>query len=204
MYIGEIIEERPLDMELFNSSASGETATQVLATIEEPRRRQIMQNYIDHAHYEGIGDLDRLMQQCSKERQQYLKIGDTDPSAGLPQNYRELEKYYYKLVCSNTYILHREIDKLIVGDNSLLTDGVIHTLYPGAYLQDEMNVPDIDRVTVYQLTKRVPVVFLFNKEGLSVGEHIYMTTSTAQLTVVDIERVPEQFWDNPITGKYSL
>ncbi len=204
MYIDEIIDEQPLDMALFNSAASRQTATQVLATIEQPRRRQIMKNYIDHAYYEGTGELDKLMPLCSKQRQQYLKIGDANPTEGLPQSYQELEKYYYELVCSNIYILHREIDKLIVGDNALLTDGVIHTLYPGDYLQDAMDVPQIDRAAVYQLTKRVPVVFLFDDEGLSVGEHIYMTTSTAQFTVVDSEQVPAQFWNNPITGKYSL
>ena len=204
MYTNEIIDEQPLDMALFNSSASKETATRVLATIEEPRRRQIMKNYIDHACYEGAGELDKLMSLCSKQRQQYLKIGDINPTEGLPQNYQELEKYYYELVCSNIYILHREIDKLIVGENVLLTDGVIHTLYPGTYLQDKMNVPRIERAAVYQLTKRVPVVFLFDEEGLSIGEHIYIMPPAPQLTVVDIDLVPSKFWDNPITGKYLL
>lgn len=203
MYIGKLIEERPLDMRYFNSSASKEKATEILASITEPRRRQIMQNYIDHAYYEGTGDLQKLMPLCSRETQEYLKIGDGNPEEGLPQSYAELEQYYERLVRSNIYLIHREIDKLVVGEDALLTDGVIHTLYPGAYLQGEMQLPNINPAAVYQLTKRVPVVFLFDEQGLSIGEHIYITASQAQITEVDNDMVPDTFWNNPLTGKFS-
>lgn len=203
MYIGNLIEERPLDMRLFNSSASKEKATSVLAAIKEPRRRQIMQNYIDHAYYEGTGKLQQLMSLCSPKHQEYLKIGESNPREGLPQSYAELEQYYEQLVRSNIYILHREIDKLIVGEDALFTDGVIHALYPGTYIQAEMKLPDINPGVVYQLTKRVPVVFLFDEDGLSSGEHIYMTDSQAQITAVDNDLVPDSFWNNPLTGKFS-
>jgi hypothetical protein len=203
VYIGKFLQEHPLNMRFFNGAASKETATEVLATIEEPRRRKIMQNYIDHAYYESVGNLEMLMPLCSHKCQQYLKIGGPDLIQDMPQSYSQLAEFYENMVRSNTYILHREIDKLIVGEDAVFTDGIIHTLYPGGHLQDVMNLPEVERDRVYQLTKRVPVVFLFDEEGLSVGEHIYMTPSQPQLTEVAHEWVPEKFWNNPITGAFS-
>ena len=80
-----------------------------------PRRNAIFQNYVDHVDTEGRGDYAGLMATCSKKRQSYASyFSPAGPTAGQPQSYAELEKHYYDLVASNVYLIHREVDKLIV------------------------------------------------------------------------------------------
>ncbi len=194
----------PLDMKRFNSRAGYEFAAPLLGSFDSPRRNAVFQNYVDHVDTESQGDYAGLMATCSKKRQSYAAyFSPAGPTTGLPQSYAELEKYYHDLVAGNTYLIHREVDKLIVGDDELLVDGVIHQLYPGGLLASRGMKLDPKRV--YQLTARVAVVFLFDEEGLGAGEHAYSPAIDASYyTPVEPALVPEVFWNNPVTGRVVL
>ena len=192
----------PLDMRLFDPRAGYVQVAPLLGTFDSARRNQIFENYVQHVDAESRGDYDALMATCSKKRQWYVNpFGSDALNATQPQSYAELEVHYRKLVESNTYLIHRRpLDKLIVGDDQLFLDGVMHQLYPGRALLDRGM--DADPGTVYQLTARVCVVFLFDEDGLGMGEHGYSCGITRDsYTAVPHELVPEVFWDNPLTGR---
>jgi len=201
MIARKMAESVPLDMKHFNSRAGYEFAAPLLGTFDSARRNAIFQNYVDHVDTESQGDYAGLMATCSKKRQSYAAyFSPAGPTTGLPQSYAELEKYYHDLVVGNTYLIHREVDKLIVGDDELLVDGVIHQLYPGRVLTGRGLKLDPKRV--YQLTARVAVVFLFDEEGLGAGEHAYAPAiDESNYTPVEAALVPEAFWNNPVTGR---
>ncbi len=204
MFAKTMAESRPLDMKHFDSRAGYAFASRLLGTFGTARRNAIFRNYVDHVDTEGRGDYAGLMATCSKKSQSYASyFSPAGPTTGLPQSYVALEKYYYDLVASNTYLIHREVDKLLVGDDALFVDGVIHQLYPGRVLVDRGLRLDPKRV--YQLTARVAVAFVFDEDGLGAGEHAYAPViDESYYTPVEPELVPEVFWHNPISGRVVL
>lgn len=199
-----IAEEKPLSMSDFNHRAGYEFAKPLRGTFELQRRNEIFENYLAHVDAESKGDYDALMASCSKTSQSYATyFSPYGEQTGMPQSYKELEGFYRNLVESNTYLIHREVDKLVIGDDELFVDGVIHQLYPGHVLVDRGL--ELDPKTVYQLTVRVAVYFLFDDEGLGAGEHGYVPViDESHYTPVDRDQVPEVFWNNPITGRVEL
>ena len=173
MYLTQPYEVRPIPMAQFDTTAQLTVLRQVLASIKEPRRRLILQNVIDHADAEAGGRYADLMATCSRKRQSYLFSRDMG-LLKLPTSYAELETYYADIIASRTWMLHYELDKVVVGDDEVVLDGVMHQLYPTDLLAQLYPALALDpRHRAYQLTLRLCVMFLFDEDGLSAGEHAY-------------------------------
>ena len=199
MYVGRILENKPIDMKQFDTEAVVKVARRHLETIKEPRRRQILQNFIDHAQAEASGDYEKLMATCSRKEQKYATYGSR---FGAPQSYADLEKHYSGLIESNIYVIHFEVEKLVVGDDALAVEGLVHQLYPGELLEPLYGIEVDEKEAVYQATKRTCVFFVFDEEGMGAGEHAY---SDGALTADDVvklspEEVPEIFYRNSLAS----
>ena len=197
MYVGHVLKCEPIPMSEFDPMAAVKVARQHLETIKEPRRRQVLENFIEHAEAEGSGDYERLMASCSKRRQQYATYGST---FGAPQSYAELEVHYKQLIASNVYLIHFELEKLAVGDDVVFLEGIVHQLCSAEVLKPMFDVEVDDQGAVYQLSKRVALTFVFDEDGLGAGEHSYSDgpTTRANLVKVAPEEVPEAFFNNPL------
>ena len=199
MYIGHVLENRPIPMKEFDPLAVAKVARRYLETIQEPRRRQILENFIEHAEAEASGRYEDLMASCSRKRQQYATFGSEFPA---PQSYEALETHYHGLIAMNIYLIHFEVEKLIVGDDELFVDGLVHQLYPGALVKQLFGLPVDDESAVYQLTKRTGIVFVFDEDGKGAGEQAYSDGPTTLEDFVKLapDEVPEAFHHNPLTG----
>lgn len=197
MYVGYVLENRPISMKEFDPSNVVNVARRYLETIREPRRRQILENFIEHAEAEATGRYEDLMASCSRKRQQYATFGSDFPA---PQSYEELEAHYRGLIESNLYLIHFEVEKLIVGDDEIFLDGLVHQLYPGGMIGPLFGVQVDDESAVYQLTKRTGVAFVFDEEGKGAGEQAYSDGPTTLEDLVKLapEEVPEAFHRNPL------
>ncbi len=204
MYIGRQVPEAPIDIERFDPLAVAHVAEEMLRELKEPRRRAVLQNFIDHARAEAQGDYDALMASCSRKRQSYAVYGSQmgSPKEGQPQSYAELKTHYRMLIELNLYLIHFEAEKLTVGEDEVWVEGVVHMLLRGQMAQDVYSVKVDDPDGVYMLNKRTVIAFIFDEDGLSCGEHAYSDgpTTAANLSPVPIDQVPEQFWNNPLTG----
>lgn len=194
MYVGRILESKPIAMDEFDPLAVSKVARRHLESIKEPRRRQILENFIQHAEAEATGSYEDLMASCSRKKQEYAVYGS---SFAAPQSYEELEVHYRGLIDANIHLVHFECEKLIVGDDALLIDGIVHQLYPGNLIKPILDVDVDDESAVYQLTKRTAVVFTFDEDGLGAGETAYSAgpTTAADLVKVAPEEVPAAFYD---------
>jgi len=203
MYAGQVLAERPLDMRRFDPLNVARVAEAHLATLDDPRQRQILQNFIEHAAAEATGDYARLMGSCSRRRQSYTAWGAGPGfAAHLPQSYEELEKHYHGLIAANIYLIHVEVEKLCIGRDTLALDGIVHQLYPGALIEPLFGFAPDDPASVYQLSKRTCIWFVFDEDGKGCGEHAYSNgpTTPADLVPVAPELVPAAFYRNPLTG----
>jgi len=204
MWIGRILEEKHIDMKDFNTRAIAEQAREVLKDIREPQRRAILENFIEHAESECTGDYDRLIASCSSKSQTYAVYGCLEMIKEMqPKTVQEMKDYYRMLVESNTYLIHGEIEKLIVGDHALYVEIILHQLYPGEVLPMAFGTEFGEEGEVYQLTQRVATVFCFDDENKGCAEHSWTDgpTQPEWLRKEDPRTVPEQFWNNPVTGQ---
>jgi hypothetical protein len=197
MYIGRVLESRPIAMKDFDPMAVVHVARRHLETIEEPRRRRILENFIEHAEAEASGDYERLMASCSRKRQQYATHGSDFPAPG---SYAELEVHYRNLIAMNLYLIHFEVEKLVVGTDVVFVEGLVHQLYPGQLVEPVFGFAVDDPEAVYQLTKRTALTFVFDEDGKGAGEHAYADgpTTPDDLVKVAPEEVPAAFWANPL------
>jgi len=202
MYIGRILEKKPIAMKEFDTMAVAKVARRHLETIREPRRRQILENFIEHAEAEGRGDYEALMASCSRKRQTYATHGSDFPA---PQSYAALEEHYRNLIAMNLYLIHFEVEKLAVGDDVVFVEGIVHQLYPGQLVEPLFGVSVQDPDAVYQLTKRTALTFVFDEDGKGAGEHAYTDgpTTADDLVALAPEEVPPAFYANPLTTAAS-
>lgn len=199
MYIAEKLEEEPIPMARFDVANAARVANDLLPSITDPRRRKILLNFRDHALAECQGDYDALMATCSQKSQRYETHGAAPEFAALqPQDYEQLCGYYGALVESNMYLIHFDVEKLIVGDDELVVEGIVHQLIDGKTCRAIHNLDDLEDDTVYQTAIRTLVIFVFDEDGLGCGEQAYSSAMRRELlTPVAPEEVPPQFYEGP-------
>jgi len=199
MHLGHKLPETALPMAQFDVLNVARIANDLLASVTEPRRRQILANFRDHALAECLGDKEALLATCSKKHQRYETYGAGEAfSAMQPQSYEELCGYYGALVDLNQYIIHFDCEKLIVGDDELVIEGIVHQLLDGKFCRELHGIAGLDDDAVYQNSMRVLTIFVFDDEGRGCGEQSYSSALRPQhLTLVPPQEVPANYYSGP-------
>ena len=204
MYIGRKLEIAPLDMRTFDTTHIARVANDLLTRIREPRRRQILINFRDHAMAEAVGDHEALMATCSQKSQRYEVYGtgkDFDAARLMPGSYEALWHHYKALIDMNLYLIHTAPEKLVVGEDCVVLEGNVHQVMSGQSIEAFFGVGGLAPDTVYQNTARICLIFTFDEEGKGNGEHSYSVGSISQdtLTEVPAALVPKEFYTGPRT-----
>lgn len=199
MYIGHEIEEAPLDMSKFDVANAAKVANEHLKTISDYRRRQILINFRDHALAECNGDHEALMATCSKKQQRYAVYNSPEMNSSQPHAYEELVSYYKILIDTNMYLIHTEVEKLIVGTDALYVEGIIYQIVPGAIAREFFGILEAETDAIYQCYTRSGITFVFDEDGKGCGEHAF---SSAPLTFERMKKlekseIPAQFFSGP-------
>ncbi len=192
MYVGRILVSEPIAMADFDPMNVVKVAKRHLASISDPRRRLILENFIEHATAEAQGDYEALMASCSREKQEYASYGS---EFAAPQSYAELEIHYRGLIDANMHLVHFAVEKLVVGSDVILVEGIVHQLYPGHMIRPLFGISVESESDVYQLTKRTSLTFVFDEAGKGAGEQAYADgpTTLADLVKVEPGDVPDAF-----------
>lgn len=202
MYVGHTIPERPIPFEEFDPDfLANWVREKVYPTLQTERQRLVCQNFIDHAAAEAKGDYDALMATCSRKSQDYRRWGQGDDGKmdGIqPSSYEELEVFYQQLVDFNVFCIHLEPEKFIVGDDTLVIEGNVHQMYHGSMLPIAFGIEPDDPEAVYMLTIRMCLFFIFDEDGMGIGEQSYTNGDPTEDSFVKVpnEYVPQRFWDN--------
>ncbi len=202
MYIGHTLPERPIPFDQFDPDfLVNFVRDKIFPTLEGERRRLVCQNFIDHAGAECKGDYETLMASCSRKRQDYRRWGKGDDGLmeGIqPQSYDELCVFYGNLVTFNLFVIHLELEKFLVAEDTICVEGNVHQMYPGAMLPVAFGIEVDDPDAVYMLTIRMSLFFIFDEDGLGCGEQSYTNGDPTPASFVKVphEYVPQRFWDN--------
>ncbi|MFL0181032.1 MULTISPECIES: nuclear transport factor 2 family protein [unclassified Mycobacterium] len=162
-----------------------------LAETTNERHRAALQVVIEHMKGEASPDLDQVMGTLSAEPDYHFWMGGQDVG---PKTTEGVHTYYTNFMATRTNVLEFAIDRLVVDDDCVVTEGDMKQLYPGALataiLGVEVEDPDADYLVVY----RQVLLWPLDASGKIVGEDSYFA-GVRSVTPVAREDLPQSYID---------
>jgi hypothetical protein len=138
----------------------------------DPRRRQLLENVLAHMKAEAAGDLDGLMATLAPDPR-YHQWGASPVDNG-PKGRAAVEQFYRDFVASGATNLEYDVERLVVDDDCVVTEGMMRIAYPGATLQAMGRGDDVDDPAAYYLYEaRMLVVWPYDADGMLLAEDAY-------------------------------
>ena len=141
-----------------------------LAREHDPRRRRNLETVLAHMKAEAVPDLDALMATVA-DAARYRAWGTDDPLYS-PEGKEAVRSFYTAFVASGAHRLELDVDRLVVDDDCVVTEGVMRIAYPGAIVRLLGHAVD-DPDAHYLFEVRMAVFWPMDDEGLVLGEETY-------------------------------
>jgi hypothetical protein len=137
-----------------------------------PKRRRNLETILAHMKAETTGDLDGLMATITTKREpHYHAYGTTDPVLS-PKGRDAVRQFYAAFVASGAVKLELDVDRLVVDEDVVVTEGLMKIAYPGKLLKLLGHaVPDADASYLFQT--RMCILWPMDEDGLVIGEDTY-------------------------------
>ncbi|HWL42692.1 MAG TPA: hypothetical protein VNQ73_07100 [Ilumatobacter sp.] len=176
-------------MEL-NRLAGAEAIEARLARTDDPRHQRMLTVLGDHIRAEATLDLDGLMATLVDEPRYHLWGSGRDTG---PKGRDEVVTYYSNLVTSKRGVLEYDIERIVVDDATIVTEGFIRAFQPGDVARAfGYAVPDTS--AHYLVRYRALVIWPFDEEGVKLlGEDGYAGIDPADFQPVDFAGLPDEY-----------
>jgi len=137
----------------------------------DPRRRRNLETLLAHMKAEAAGDLDALMATIAEDAS-YVAHGSSDPMLS-PKGKAAVREFYTAYIGSGVHGLEFDIDRLVVDEDCIVTEGVMRIAYPAGVLAlAGHQVPDPNGYYLYQA--HMVVIWPMDEDGLVKGEESYV------------------------------
>ena len=139
---------------------------------KDPKRRRNLDTILAHMKAETAGDLDGLMATITTKREPHYHAYGTEDPVLNPKGRDAVRRFYAAFVASGAVKLELDVDRLVVDDDVVVTEGLMKIAYPGNLLKLMGHaVPDLD--ALYLFRTRMCVVWPMDEEGKVIGEDTY-------------------------------
>ncbi len=142
-----------------------------LKTETEPRRRRNLETLLAHMKAEAAGDLDALLATVS-EHARYHAYASDDPFLS-PKGKAAVREFYKAVLGSGAQRLEFDVERLVVDDDCVLTEGMMRIAYPGSLLKFMGHEVD-DPEAFYLYQARMAIVWPMDENGRVIGEDSYV------------------------------
>jgi ketosteroid isomerase-like protein len=142
-----------------------------LARESDPRRREILETVLAHMKAEAEGDLEGLMATVAEDAA-YHAWGAEDAFMS-PQGKEAVRQFYGAFVGAGTQRLEFDVDRLLVDEDGVLTEGVMRIAYPGNLLRLMGHAAD-DADAFYLFEARMAIVWPMDADAKVLGEDSYV------------------------------
>jgi hypothetical protein len=143
-----------------------------LARETDPKRRRNLETVLAHMKAEAAGDLDGLMATITtREAPHYHAYGTDDPMLS-PRGREGVRQFYTAFVASGAVKLELDVQRLVVDEDLVITEGLMKIAYPGALLRLMGHAVD-DPESSYLFETRMCVIWPMDVEGKVVAEDSY-------------------------------
>jgi hypothetical protein len=161
-----------------------------LAETTNERHRAVLNAVIEHMKAEAAPDLDRLMATLSPSPDYHFWGAEGDFG---PKTTEGVRTYYSDFVATRTNVLEFEVQRLIVDDHCLVTEGLLKQIYPGAEAQ-RIGIPVDDVDGDYLVVFRQLLLWPIDENGLIEGEDSY-NPGVVSITRLSRDELPQAYID---------
>jgi len=179
--------------EIIDRSKTSKLIEERIATTTNPRHLMMLNRLLQHAVGEATLDLDLVMSTlCADPR--YVAWGA--PADMSPVGREAVRNFYEEtIVRGGQFYLELDMDRIVVDDDTIVTEGDFRALYYGAHLA-KRGFPVDDPEGFYVLSLRMLIVWPFDADGFIIGEETYSAVTAPDfLTKLDTAQVPREFRD---------
>jgi hypothetical protein len=160
-----------------------------LATTESARQRAMLETVVEHLDAEAAMSLDGLMATLAPEPKYHLWANGADYG---PKSREGVAAYYAQVVADNRAVLEFDIERIVVDDNCIVTEGWIRAINRGSVAKARGWAVDDDNGD-YLVTQRVVIFWPFNEAGQMVGEDGYANLDPLAFRPLDASELPESY-----------
>jgi hypothetical protein len=144
-----------------------------LAREPNPTLRRNLETVLAHMKAEAVPDVDGLMATIAAEPE-YHAWGTADPFYN-PKGREAVLTFYMAFAASGAHRLEFDMDRLVVDERCVVTEGTMRIAYPGTVLELLGHGID-DAAAFYLYETRMCVVWPLDEHGLVIGEDSYVAT----------------------------
>lgn len=114
------------------------------AVEENPRRKAMLANIMEHYKWEVLGEPDRLLEGVHPDAvHSFYGLGG---DAFVIKGHQDIRKFYQNMADTRANVLQQDVDHLLVDDDVIAGHGVWHQVHPGRELLSGEGVTKSDRV----------------------------------------------------------
>jgi hypothetical protein len=145
-----------------------------IAATQSERHRAMLECVREHIIAETEPDFDRLMATMCDDPAFHFWV-DGNGMGGGPKGLDAVRTHYRNLIAEQRYIFELDLDRLVVDDRTVVTEGWFRQLFPGSTLRGRGVGEGIvdDPAAVYLVTTRLILLWPFTEAGELIGEDSY-------------------------------
>jgi hypothetical protein len=148
-----------------------------IAQTSNPKHVEQLKVLRAHMAGEVSEDVDALLATISPLRQQYRTWGA--PEDLQPASREAIRAFYLQRQALGQLYFQFDIDRLTVADDIIITEGVMTSLVPGAFVAG-MGLQTSQPEAVHELKTRMLISWPFDETGLLTGEETYAAVIAAR------------------------
>ena len=161
-------------------------ADRLLETTENPRYRQILENYRRHALLEVSGRWEEILDPVTTVEHPVYLINDGGKSVVLDR--REQVRFYRTMSETGALVIVTEDEQIAVADWGFASESVVNHQLPGRVLaKTGVEVDDVD--SWYVLRRRMAMIWPYDFQGRMMGEHVYEHAASREVIRLAAEDV---------------
>jgi hypothetical protein len=179
--------------ELIDQSKTTRLIEQRIAKTTNPRHLLMLKRLLQHTVGESDLDVDSVMATLGPDPR-YIAWGA--PADLSPVGRQAVRAFYEEtIVKGGQFYLEMDMDRIVVDDDTIVTEGNMRSLYYGADAA-RRGFPVDDQEAVYLLSLRMLIVWPFDADGFITGEETYSAVTAPDFfTKLDASAVPRKFQD---------
>ncbi|MGH3563012.1 MAG: nuclear transport factor 2 family protein [Mycobacterium sp.] len=177
-------------MTVIDPTRTWELLEKRLAATTNQRHRAVLGAVIEHMKAEAAPDLDRVMATLSPSPD-YHFWGDGQDVG--PKGTDGVLTYYTDFMATRANVLEFELDRLVVDDDCVVTEGFLKQIYPGSEAV-RIGIPVDDPAADYLVVFRQLLLWPMDENALIRGEDSY-NAGVVSVTKLSRDDLPQQYID---------
>lgn len=179
--------------EIIDQTKTFRLLEQRIAKTTNPWHLTMLKRLLEHAMGEAKPDLDVVMSTLGASPR-YIAWGA--PADLSPAGRQAVQAFYEEtIVKGGQFFFEIDMDRIVVDDDTIVTEGYMRSLYYGADAA-QRGLPADDPTGFYLMTLRMLIVWPFDAEGFITGEETYTAVTTPDFfKKIETSQVPQKFRD---------